>query len=141
MGWSGLGIAYGLLGAAQKAHEAFAIASAAHEESKHHYMIAANAMFNLVSLTLPYRTDRLEERRRLASMSEPAWTRIEALTDPCLKQMCHRWWTCSSAAPGSEHARPARRLTTRITATGGTTVLEFSRCSLTAKERSAWQQH
>ena len=80
MGWSGLGIAHGLLGAVQKAHEAFAIAGAALEEMNHHYMIAANAMFNLVSLTLPYRTDRLEERRRLASMSEPAWTRIEGLT-------------------------------------------------------------
>ena len=71
-----LGLVAAVLGRPEAAREAFARARLAHRAIDHHWNLAGDAGFELTTVNIPYRTNRLAERRQLWSEVEAALTRV-----------------------------------------------------------------
>ena len=71
----GLGIVHAALGRPDEARQAFARAREVYRGLDHHAVIAFTLLGELRDVVLPYRTDRIAERRRLAAEAEEALNR------------------------------------------------------------------
>ena len=85
LGWAhhearhaGLGIAYALTGRLAEAHAAFERARDILRAVGHYSPLGGVTILQLLHLSLPYRTERLDEHRRLTEEAEAAWARASA---------------------------------------------------------------
>ncbi len=69
----GLAIAYAATGRPDRAREAFERARAAYGSINHRVMVAVSTVDEWLEVALPYRTDRVEERRRMIEDARSYW--------------------------------------------------------------------
>ena len=79
--WRGLASAYAALGRPAEARAAYAQAGAAYRAVEHHYQVGNALVLELFEVVLPYFTDDVAERRRLAEAAEAAWSRASGALD------------------------------------------------------------
>ena len=75
-----LGWTYAALGYPEEAHRAFAQARVAFRAIGHRFMLGSAYGYEILLVTLPYGTDRLVERRRLAAEMLEVWEHLQAAT-------------------------------------------------------------
>jgi DNA-binding CsgD family transcriptional regulator len=79
--WRGIASAYAALGRPQDARQAYAQATAAYRAVEHHYQVGNALVLELFEVVLPYMTDDVVQRRRLAREAEEAWNRASGALD------------------------------------------------------------
>jgi ATP/maltotriose-dependent transcriptional regulator MalT len=78
----GSALAHAALGQPAQARYAFARSRDAYAEQYNLYQVATSARFELTSVVLPYYTDQVEERHRLASLGEEAYEQSAQINMP-----------------------------------------------------------
>jgi len=71
----GVASAYAALGRPSEARQAYASAIAVYRAVEHHYQVGNALVLRLFEVALPYHTDDVSERRRLAREASEAWVR------------------------------------------------------------------
>ena len=79
--WRGMASAYAALGRPDDARRAYAQATAAYRAVEHHYQVGNALVLELFEVVLPYLSDDVAERRRLAREAEDAWNRASGALD------------------------------------------------------------
>jgi DNA-binding CsgD family transcriptional regulator len=79
--WRGLASAYATLGRPDEARHGYAQATAAYRAVEHHYQVGNALVLELFEVVLPYLTDDVAQRRRLAREAEDAWNRASGALD------------------------------------------------------------
>jgi DNA-binding CsgD family transcriptional regulator len=79
--WRGLASANATLGRPTDARRAYAQAIDAYRAVDHHYQVGNALILELFEVVLPYQTDDVAERRRIAREASEAWTRASGVLD------------------------------------------------------------
>ena len=82
----GLASAYAALGRPAEARQAYASAIAAYRAVDHHYQVGNALVLESFEVVLPYQTDDVSERRRLAREASEAWTRASDVLEDLTPQ-------------------------------------------------------
>jgi hypothetical protein len=78
--YAALGLAHALRGDPEDAQRAFVLARETYRSVEHHMLVGWTSVTQLYAVTLPYHTDRIEDRRRLVGGGEQAWQRASSGT-------------------------------------------------------------
>jgi DNA-binding CsgD family transcriptional regulator len=87
--WRGLASAYAALGRPSDARQAYGSAIAAYRAVEHHYQVGNALVLELFEVVLPYQTDDVSERRRLAREASEAWTRASDVLEDLTPRFAH----------------------------------------------------
>jgi DNA-binding CsgD family transcriptional regulator/type II secretory pathway predicted ATPase ExeA len=78
--WRALASAHALMGSPEEARRACEMASREYQSVEHPYQFGNSRLLELFEVVLPYQTDDLDGRQRLAREAEEAWTRASGAT-------------------------------------------------------------
>jgi DNA-binding CsgD family transcriptional regulator/tetratricopeptide (TPR) repeat protein len=124
----GLASAYAALGRPSEARQAYASAITTYRAVEHHYQVGNALVLELFEVVLPYQTDDVSERRRLAREASEAWSRASDVLEDLTPQFAR----LPLLLVEGEWA-PARELALAATAEGSRTSWRPMAASLLAR--------